>query len=207
MTDDELEEAVEKSCVEAKDIVDIMKDYSIYSIEISTNTSIFCKHILIAWILYNLVMGPSVETCVCALCNDFGIKPEGKFYDNARQHLRTTYKVGCTKERWNAFSTLEKRFRHVVDINQGTSSDPERYFISERGIKSQIGKSKEWEWWTDDAKKPKDFSKTKIFVCHACNTPATGHPSFADVRRSCLEIHPAKHTTLIFTIALSFRVF
>ena len=99
MEEKELEKAVKKSCVEAKDIVDIMNDYSIYLIEISTSTSIFCQHILIAWILYNLVMGPSVETCVCALCNDFGIKPEGTFYDNARQHLRTKYKVGCTKER------------------------------------------------------------------------------------------------------------
>ena len=142
-----------------------------------------------AWILYNSAMGPGVETCVCALCNDFGIKAEGTFHSDGKGRLQKTYKVVCTDERWKGFSSLEQRFRHVVDVSKGTvGRKPERYFISERGLQNKVAgnpdEEDKWRWWTEDDTESRDFESARIFVCHACDTPKTSHPSFAAQLRS-----------------------
>ena len=148
MDDDELLQAVTESRVLAMDVVRMIKDYS-------------------------TVLGPKVGTCVCALCNDFCTESEGMFWSDARERLSVHYKVGCTGDEWNALSTLEKRFRHIVNVSEGTEDDPERYFISERGLQNEVdGK---WTWWTDDNACHRDISTARLFVCKACDKPKTGH--------------------------------
>ena len=125
-------------------------------------------------------MGPNVGTCVCAMCNDFGIETEGEFKDNAQEYLN---KVHCDEDRWENMSSLEKRFRHIFDVNQWKKdTDPERYFISEHGLQNEVnkecgGKIKKWVWWKNKKPEDRDFSTARVFVCDACSTPKTGHPS------------------------------
>ena len=160
MTDMELLEKVEESEVKPEDIVRLVGDY-------------------------NEVFGPNVETCVCALCNDYGTINEGVFSDDpkfgkrpAKDLLCNKYEVNCTEKDWNALSSLEKRFRHIVDVNEGTGAAPERYFISAHGLQKHLGKDK-WAWWTDSQPtvgKPNrlDLSTARFFVCDACARPRTG---------------------------------
>ena len=131
---------------------------------------------------------------MCALCNDFGIEAEGAFHTDGKGRLQHTYKVVCTKERWDGFSSLEQRFRHVVDVNKRKKEkDPERYFISERGLQNKVAgkpdKEDKWIWWTENDTELRDFENARIFVCHACNTPKTGH------KRWLMNSDPGKITS------------
>ena len=159
MNEEELTKAVEKSKLLAEDVVRMIKDY-------------------------NMVLGPKVRTCVCALCNDFCTQDKGRFWENAKERLGDHYRVGCSDVRWGALSALERRFRHIVNVGGGTCSDAERYFIGERGMQNRVdGK---WEWWTDDDTGHRDFKTARVFVCHACNTPKTGR------KRWLMNSDPAK---------------
>ena len=118
-----------------------------------------------------------------------GIKTEGTFHPDGKGRLQKKYKVVCTKERWDGFSSLEQRFRHVVDVNKRKKEkDPERYFISERGLQNKVaGKPDEedkWRWWTEDDTEPRDFENARIFVCYACDTPQDRTQAVAYAQRS-----------------------
>ena len=159
MNEEELTKAVEKSKLLAEDVVRMIKEY-------------------------NMVLGPDVGTCVCALCNDFCTQDKGRFWENAKERLGDHYRVGCSDVRWGALSALERRFRHIVNVGGGTGSDAEMYFIGERGMQNRVdGK---WEWWTDDDTGHRDFKTARVFVCEACDRPKTGH------KRWLMNSDPAK---------------
>ena len=160
MDDDELMKEVKRSEVKAEDIARMVREY-------------------------NEQLGPGVGTCVCALCNDFCTENEGEFAGytekpekfEAKYLLEKIYKVGCTTDQWNKLSSLEQRFRHIVDVNEGKgkAKEPDRYFISAHGLQSRDVKSKKWTWWTDGATSDYDLSTARFFVCHACDKPRSGH--------------------------------
>jgi hypothetical protein len=164
MSDVELMEQVIKSKLTPEDIARMVRDY-------------------------NKVLGPDVGTCVCVLCNDFATENEGTFKPNAKDVL-DDYKVGCTKDEYEALTSLGKRFRHIVnfDNGNGTGKDPVRYFISALGLqeplKTEKGKVVPDKWiWHDptDARVLEKgclpaayLSTARVFVCDECVKTGSG---------------------------------
>ena len=133
---------------------------------------------------YDEALGPGVGTSVCALCNDFCREKMGAWqgYDEGDDHfeerfyareLLLEYKVDCSDKKWNELTTLERRFRHIVDVNEGVKeNDVERYFISAHGLQSKL--NGKWIWWTDAEETRRGLSRARFFVCKDCAKSSTG---------------------------------